>query len=224
MSKIFVVEDDESIRELVVYALQTSGFEPTAFENSTLFWRQLATNVPDLMLLDVMLPDEDGFSIVKKLKADNRTKQIPIIMLTAKTGEHDRIKGLNMGADDYISKPFSVLELIARIHAVLRRSGTPVQDDSLSFETIVIHPERRLVFSDGESVLLTYKEFELLLYLLQNKGIVLSRDKLIEHIWGYDVEVETRTVDMHIKTLRQKLGANGESIKTVRGVGYKMGG
>lgn len=223
MIKIFIVEDDENIRELVLYALKSAGFDVAGFERGEEFWCKMQKESPGLILLDIMLPGEDGIAILKKLRQDTKTDRLPVIMLTAKGSEYDRVKGLDLGADDYITKPFSVLELISRVRTVLRRSGDKQEDALLSFKSITLDTLRRTVSAGGEVVVLTYKEFELLRFLLANKGIVLTRDKIMNVIWEYDFEGESRTVDMHIKTLRQKLGAAGEEIKTIRGVGYKIG-
>jgi len=223
MPKIFIVEDDDNIRELVLYALK-GEFEAQGFAAPSDFWRQLKTEIPDLVLLDIMLPEEDGISILKRLKAIDKTSDIPVIMLTAKDSEYDRVKGLDFGADDYVTKPFSVLELISRINAVLRRSGLQNKICGiLQIQNVSLDIEKHTVAVDGTEVILTYKEFELLHLLMENCGIVLSREKILSLIWGIDFEGETRTVDMHIKTLRQKLGAGGDMIHTVRGVGYKVG-
>jgi len=222
-TKIYIVEDDDNIRELVLYALQ-ADFIVQGFECSGDFDKVLETNLPDLILLDIMLPDEDGIAILKRLKKDTQTRQIPVIMLTAKGSEYDRVKGLDLGADDYITKPFSVLELSSRIKAVLRRTGQ--KDDKgtlLVFENVELNSKKHMVKVGDRIVALTYKEFELLQVLMENAELVLSRDKIMSMVWGMDFEGETRTVDMHIKTLRQKLGAGGEIIKTVRGIGYKVG-
>ena len=221
MRKIFVVEDDLDIQEIVLYALRSAGFEAQGFEKSMEFWPALEESLPDLLLLDIMLPGEDGLSILKKLRSDTRTKPLPIIMLTAKGSEFDKVKGLDAGADDYIAKPFGVMELISRVNALLRRIGHHA--DTLTYQNITLDSARRSVLIDGEKAILTYKEYELLYYLLLNVGLVCSRDKILEAVWGFDFEGESRTLDMHIRTLRQKLGAAGEHIKTVRNVGYQLG-
>lgn len=226
MKKIFIVEDDENIRELIIYALTSSGFQVTGFECGDDFFEELnkCIDFPSLFLLDIMLPGDDGLSILKKLRNDNRYKELPIIMLSAKNSEFDKVKGLDMGADDYISKPFGVMELISRINAALRRSGkTSTLNEKLLYENISLDNKKHIVMVASEMISLTYKEFELLHYLMLNKEVVLSRDKIMESVWGYDFEGESRTVDMHIKTLRQKLGTAGEHIKTIRNVGYKIG-
>ena len=221
MRRVVIVEDDADIREIVLYALRSAGFEAQGFERAAQFWPALEKSLPDLLLLDIMLPGEDGLSILKKLRDESRTKLLPIIMLTAKGSEFDKVKGLDAGADDYIAKPFGVMELISRVNALLRRSGH--QTDKLSYQNIVLDSARRLITVDGKSVNLTYKEYELLHYLLLNAGIVMSREKILEAVWGWDFEGESRTLDMHARTLRQKLGPAGEHIKTVRNVGYRLG-
>lgn len=223
MSKIFIIEDDDNIRELVLYALHSSGFECAGFESDKEFFDVIQSSMPDLLLLDIMLPGEDGIAILKALKSSGKTNGLPVIMLTAKAAEYDRVKGLDLGADDYITKPFSVLELISRIKAVLRRSELKKPQKGLIIDPVSIYPEKRSVTVNSKNIDLTYKEFELLYYLMQNEGIVLTREKIMEKIWGFDFEGETRTVDMHIKTLRQKLKGGGTIIKTIRGVGYKAG-
>ena len=224
MQKIFCVEDDESIRELITYALKSGGFEATGFESSISFYNEVKASLPDLIMLDIMLPNDDGFEILKKLKANSNTKNIPVIMLTAKSNEYDKVKGLDLGADDYITKPFGVMELLSRIRAVLRRANGDVPSSIITYGNILIDNEKRLV-TVGENICnLTFKEYELLSYLIKNNGIVLSRDRLLQQVWGFDFEGESRTVDMHIKTLRQKLADTGcpDIIKTVRSVGYKL--
>lgn len=224
MQKIYCVEDDESIRELIIYALKSGGYEAKGFESSKEFYAELGNSVPDLVLLDVMLPGEDGFSILKKLRESADTKDTPVIMLTAKSSEFDKVKGLDLGSDDYITKPFGVLELLSRIRAVLRRTGTVKADDCITYSGITLDESKREVMVNGHECILTFKEFELLNYLMHNCTIVLSREKILSKVWGYDFEGESRTVDMHIKTLRQKLSEVGaeDVIKTVRSVGYKF--
>jgi len=226
MARIFIVEDDENIRELVIYALKSSGHEAEGFETGREFWDAFnkPEETPALILLDIMLPETDGLEILKKLRASERGKAIPVIILSAKGSEFDKVKGLDIGADDYISKPFGVTELLSRINAALRRSSqSSTASDGATYKGISIDKERRAVFVGGEKITLTYKEYELLYYLVLNAEIVISRDKIMDAVWGYDFEGESRTVDMHVKTLRQKLGAAGEHIKTVRNVGYKIG-
>lgn len=224
MAKIYLVEDDESIRELILYALESSGFEAKGFERGELFWPAAASAAPSLCILDIMLPGDDGLQILRRLKGNTATAEIPVIMLTAKATEYDKVKGLDLGADDYITKPFGVLELISRVRAVLRRVKPDGETAPLSYGGIILDNDRRTVTADETPVVLTFKEFELLAFLLKNLGIVLTREKIMERVWGFDYEGESRTVDMHIKSLRQKLGASGEAIQTVRGVGYKIGG
>lgn len=218
---IYIVEDDSSIRELEKYALLNSGFTVEGFDNSKEFYNALGTNLPVLIILDIMLPGEDGLNILKKIRQTPNYKYIPVIMVTAKTSEIDAVKGLDMGADDYITKPFGVMELISRIKAVLRRTQTQ-KVNTVSLDEITIDEERHIVYINGEQVELTYKEYEILKLLIINKGIVLTRDRLMENIWGYDFEQGNRTVDVHIQSLRKKLGPSGDHIKTIRHVGYKI--
>jgi len=220
---IYVVEDDEEIRGIVTYALNSAGLEAAGFESGEGFFNAIQSKLPELVLLDIMLPGEDGLEILRQIRESVRTKKLPVIMLTAKNSEYDKVRGLDMGADDYVAKPFGVMELISRVNAVLRRSAEK-EEDTLALPGIVLNTARREVFcaTEGRAINLTYKEFELLHYLMQNVGRVLSRDKMLETIWGYDFEGESRTLDMHIKSLRQKLGESGTLIKTVRGVGYMM--
>lgn len=220
---IFCVEDDSNIRELVVYTLESTGFQARGFEDGSSFLEALALETPELVLLDIMLPGEDGLEILKKLKNSSKTKDIPVIMVTAKGSEYDKVVGLDSGADDYVTKPFGMMELISRIKAVLRRSGKQQDKTKLSVGGISLDTKKHEVKVDGEQVVLTLKEFELLEKLMRNQGIVLTRDQLLTEIWGYDFDGETRTVDVHIRTLRQKLGEQGSLVKTVRGVGYRIG-
>ncbi|WP_461812225.1 response regulator [Faecalimonas sp.] len=221
---IYCVEDDSNIRELVVYTLESTGFKARGFEEGKAFMEALAFETPELVLLDIMLPGEDGIEILKKLRKTARTKDIPVIMLTAKGSEYDKVIGLDTGADDYITKPFGMMELVSRIKAVLRRSIRNKEETTYRIENILIDVEKHKVKVDGKTIVLTLKEFELLELLMKNRYIVLSRDRLLEEIWGYDFSGETRTVDVHVRTLRQKLGDAGELIETVRGVGYRIGG
>lgn len=223
MPKIYCVEDDEGIRELVIYALENNGFQAQGFEEGSQFFAKVKESVPDLVILDIMLPGENGWKLLEKLKGDSKLKDIPVIMLTAKSAEYDKVRGLNMGADDYITKPFGVMELISRVRAVLRRTNPLTSIGMLSLNGVEMDYDKRRVTNDGEPINLTYKEFELLYYLLKNQDIVLSREALMNHIWGYDFEGETRTVDVHIANIRQKLGSKGEIIQTIRNVGYKAG-
>ena len=220
---IYLVEDDNSIRELVAYTLQSAGFRAEGFEKPSAFWHACESQLPDLVLLDLMLPEEDGISILKKLRSEPKTKKMPIILLTAKSSEYDKVMGLENGADDYVAKPFSMMELLARVKALLRRVEKDENAD-LVVGSLSVNKERHEVLAKGEAVTLTLKEFELLCLLMENKGKVLTRDQLLNSIWGYEFDGENRTVDVHIRTLRQKLGECGEYIETVRGVGYKVGG
>ncbi len=220
---IYIVEDDTNIRELETYALKNSGYEVQSFAESKSFFKACTTQIPQLVILDVMLPDFDGLSVLEKLRQDAVTKSVPVILVTAKGSEMDKVKGLDMGADDYITKPFSVLELISRVRAILRRCSVENKLDVITLGGIVFDDSKHTVTSDGEPCTLTYKEYELLKYLLKNKGMALTRENIILNVWGYDFEGESRTVDMHITTLRQKLGSCGNLIKTVRNVGYKAG-
>lgn len=222
MAVIYVVEDDSNIREIETFSLKNSGYIVEDFECAKDFYKKLDLRLPNLILLDVMLPDEDGLSIVKKLRLRPETKKIPVILVTAKTSEMDKVKGLDIGADDYITKPFGVMELISRVKAMLRRSMDAEEAAQMQLGEIVMDSGRHAVFVGGESCELTYKEYELLKLLIQNAGIVMSRDTIMERIWGIDFEGESRTLDMHIKTLRQKLKEAGSCIKTIRNVGYMI--
>ncbi len=220
MQSVYVVEDDANIREIELFALKNSGYETKGFECAEDFFKCMQKEKPSLILLDIMLPDEDGISVLKKLRADPGCRSLPIIMVTAKTTEIDKVKGLDSGADDYITKPFGVMELISRIKALLRRTEPVEQEDSLMLGDIVLSKAKRSCKVSGTALELTYKEFELLYLLLQNAGLVQTRDMLMEKIWGTDFIGESRTLDVHIKTLRKKLGESGRHIKTVRNVGY----
>lgn len=221
---IFCVEDDSNIRELVVYTLETTGFQARGFEDGREFLEALALETPDLVLMDIMLPGEDGLELLRRLKASPKTRDIPVIMVTAKGAEYDKVKGLDSGADDYVTKPFGMMELVSRVKAVLRRTQKEAKEpqDIISIGGIEMNTRKHEVTVEGESVSLTLKEYELLKRLMKNPGIVMTRDCLLEDIWGYDFDGETRTVDVHVRTLRQKLGSCGEKIETVRGVGYRM--
>lgn len=221
MALVFVVEDDANIQEIEKMALKNSNYMVQVFERASVLYKKLEEVIPDLILLDVMLPDEDGYKIVRKLRNNPQTSQVPIIMVTAKTSEMDMVKGLDDGADDYIRKPFSVMELLSRVRALLRRvqEDAPVQ---LLVGNIMLDHERHTVTSGGKNIVLTLKEYELLRYLMLNEGVVLNRESIMCSVWGVDFEGESRTVDMHIKTLRQKLGENGKQIHTIRGVGYSI--
>ena len=221
---IYYVEDDTSIRELVLYALKTAEFQVMGFENAASFYKRMKEQQPDLILLDIMLPDEDGVSILKKLTSRPDTENIPVIMMTAKSSEYDKVLGLDSGADDYITKPFGVMELISRVKAVIRRSDRSKGSagEVLKIGELVLDEQKHEVYAHGQAVSLTFKEFELLSYLMKNRGLVLSRDKILNTIWNYEYEGESRTVDVHIGSLRQKLGTCGDFIKTIRGIGYKI--
>ena len=221
---IYLLEDDDSIRKLVLYGLDSQGFQAKGFALPSEFWRAMDAELPELVLLDIMLPEEDGLSILKKLRARPATRRLPIIMLTAKNSEYDRVIGLDHGADDFVSKPFSMLELIARIRAVLRRAEPAQTSGDYSLGPLFVSPDRHEVKVGGNDVTLTNKEFELLCLLLRNKGIVLTRATLMDRVWGFESERENRTLDVHIRTLRVKLGEAGSYIETVRGIGYKIGG
>ena len=221
---IYLLEDDDSIRKLVLYGLDSQGFQAKGFALPSEFWRAMDAEMPELILLDIMLPEEDGLSILRKLRARPATKRLPIIMLTAKNSEYDRVIGLDHGADDFVSKPFSMLELIARIRAVLRRAEPAQASGDFLLGLLFVSPDRHEVKVGGKDVTLTNKEFELLCLLLRNKGIVLTRATLMDRVWGFESERENRTLDVHIRTLRVKLGEAGSYIETVRGIGYKIGG
>lgn len=218
---IYIVEDDLNIRELESYALKSSGFEVLAFERASAFFGAMQNALPDVILLDIMLPEEDGLSILKKIRSSDVYRGIPVLMVTAKTTELDAVKALDLGADDYIAKPFGVLELVSRVKAVMRRTKS-TNKTTFSTGKITVDDEKHIVFSDGVPVDLTFKEYELLKYLLMNANLVLSREKIMNTIWGYDFDAENRTVDVHIQTLRKKLGEQGGQIKTVRNVGYRL--
>ena len=223
MQKICVVEDDDNIRDMLLYALSSAGFDARGFADGEGFWAQAEKWRPSLLLLDIMLPGEDGLAILTRLKQSGKYGDLPVVLLTAKGSEYDRIKGLDLGADDYVTKPFSVLEVISRVKAVLRRcSDRGSASLRLQVQDVVLDPERRTVLAGGEDVLLTYREFELFMHLMRNEGVVLSRDRLLEQVWGFDYNGESRTVDMHIRSLRRKLGKSGDVIKTIRNVGYSV--
>lgn len=226
MALIYLVEDDLDIRELETYALQNSDLEVQSFSESTELYEALGKRIPDLILLDIMLPGEDGMSILKHLRSDSETQTVPIIMVTAKTTEEDKVSGLDTGADDYITKPFGVTELVSRVKAMLRRTSRDFSAGAgllLRYDPIVMNIETHRVTVNDRPVELTFKEFELLKFLLQNKGTVVTRSRLMDTVWGFAFAGETRTVDMHIKTLRQKLGEAGSLIVTIRNVGYRLG-
>ncbi len=223
---IYLVEDDNSIRELVAYTLNTTGLQTKGFEKPSLFWSACKECLPDLILLDIMLPEEDGMQILQKLRRQEATKKIPILMLTAKGTEYDKVMGLEQGADDYVTKPFGMMELVARVKALLRRVENlhTVGQNMFVLGDLIVNQERYEITKKGVLLTVTKKEFDLLWYLLENQNRVLSREQLLNRVWGYDFDGESRTVDVHIRTLRQKLGEYGKYIETVRGVGYKIGG
>ena len=221
---IYLVEDDANIRELVVYTLNSTGYESRGFGTPSEFWKAMDEQLPQLVLLDIMLPEESGLSILEKIRKDRKTKKLPVIMLTAKGTEIDKVRGFELGADDYIPKPFGMMELVARVKALLRRTGENEDEVLTEYEIgdLYVSPKKHKVKVAGERVSLTRKEFEMLCCLLENKNIVLTRDQLLNKIWGYSFDGESRTVDVHIRTLRRKLGDAGKIIKTVRGIGYMI--
>jgi two-component system alkaline phosphatase synthesis response regulator PhoP len=221
---IYYVEDDNNIRDLVVYTLNQSGFEAQGFRDADEFYDAIKEQSPDLVLLDIMLPGDDGLSILKSLKANKKTAAIPVIMVTARGTEYDKVIGLDLGADDYIAKPFGMMELVARVRALLRRSNLSSPPEVLKEGGLVVDRQKHIVTVDNKSITLTLKEFELLYLLMSNPGIVLTREHILESIWDYSYDGGTRTVDVHITMLRQKLGEYGNLIETVRGVGYRFGG
>lgn len=221
---IYLLEDDDSIRKLVIYGLESQSYEAQGFELPSLFWKAMGKQLPELILLDIMLPEEDGLTILQKLRSASATKKIPVIMLTAKNTEYDRVIGLDNGADDFVSKPFGMMELVARVRAVLRRTEPASSSTEYQVGPLYVSPERHIVKVNGQDVTLTYKEFEILCLLLENEGVVLTRSVLMDRIWGCEFERENRTLDVHIRTLRAKLGEAGSCIETVRGVGYKLEG
>lgn len=224
MDLIYLLEDDDSIRKLVIYALNSQGYEAKGFERPAEFWKAMGQAQPDLVLLDIMLPEEDGLTILQKLRAAAGTKKLPVIMLTAKNTEYDRVVGLDSGADDFISKPFGMMELVARVRAVLRRTESREENSDYQLGELFVSPKRHVVKVDGEEVSLTNKEFELLCLLLEHQGMAMTRDAIMDGVWGQEFSRENRTLDVHVRTLRTKLGPAGHYIETVRGVGYKMGG
>ena len=217
---IYLLEDDDSIGDLVIYTLQSQGMEAKGFPRPSAFWEAMAEHTPSLVLLDIMLPEEDGISVLKQLRSSARTCRLPVIMLTAKGPEHDKVLGLDAGADDYLAKPFGMMELLSRIRALLRRTEREV--NIYRCDVLTVNQTRHTVTVNGREVVLTQKEFEVLCLLLKNRGQVLSRERLIEDVWGYAFTGESRTVDVHVRTLRQKLGEAGAYIETVRGYGYKI--
>lgn len=220
---IYCVEDDNSIRDLMIYTLTIAGFEAKGFADSTAFWNEMHTGMPELILLDIMLPGENGISILKKLRATPSTAAVPVIMATARGSEYDRVIGLDLGADDYLCKPFGMMEMVSRIRAVLRRTSKNEYKNFLSYGVITMDQSRHVVLVDGREISLTLKEYDLLKLLLEHIGQVFTRNQLLSSVWDQDYSGETRTVDVHIGTLRTKLGESGEAIRTVRGVGYRLG-
>ena len=219
---IYCVEDDDSIRNLVVYTLTASGFEARGFADAASFWEAADAQIPRLVLLDIMLPDEDGITILTKIRSHPKTSCVPVIMATARGTEYDKVIGLDLGADDYLAKPFGMMEMVSRVRAVLRRGAVRGTAQTLQIGGLTLNPQQHAVLSGGESVTLTLKEYELLKLLMENPGSVFTREQLMARIWGDDFLGESRTVDVHIGTLRTKLGSCGSCIETVRGVGYKM--
>lgn len=222
MQKIYIVEDDKNIAEIEQFALKNAGYAVETFKNAKNFDIQMKQEYPDLIILDIMLPDRDGLSILKDLRSDVGTAKIPIIMVTAKTSEMDKVKGLDQGADDYMTKPFGIMELISRVKAILRRTNLETSSQTMEFEGIVLDDAKHLVLINNVPCELTFKEYELLKMLMQNSGIVLHRGQILDRVWGIDYEGESRTLDMHIKTLRKKMGEKGVLVQTVRNVGYTL--
>ena len=221
---IYLLEDDTNIRNFVVYALNNSGLEAEGFELPSRFWAAVEKKKPSMAILDIMLPEEDGLSVLRKLRESSETKDLPIIMLTAKSTEYDKVIGLDGGADDYVAKPFGTMELMARVKALLRRAEPVSDGKEYSIGPLLLNPDKHIIRVDGQDVALTLKEFQLLCYLIRNKGNVMTRDQILQEIWGYEFDGENRTVDVHIRTLRSKLGKAGDLIETVRGIGYRIGG
>ena len=221
---IYLLEDDTNIRNFVVYALNNSGLEAEGFELPSRFWAAVEKKKPSMAILDIMLPEEDGLSVLRKLRESSETKDLPIIMLTAKSTEYGKVIGLDGGADDYVTKPFGTMELMARVKALLRRAEPVSDGKEYSIGPLLLNPDKHIIRVDGQDVALTLKEFQLLCYLIRNKGNVMTRDRILQEIWGYEFDGENRTVDVHIRTLRSKLGKAGDLIETVRGIGYRIGG
>ncbi len=221
---IYLLEDDKNIRNFIIYALNNSNLETEGFELPSEFWNALSKHKPDLAILDIMLPEEDGLSVLRKLRNNIETKDMPIIMLTAKGTEYDKVMGLDAGADDYVTKPFGIMELIARVRALLRRTEPAKDYKEYNIGKLFLSPTKHVIKVDGKEVMLTLKEFRLLCYLAANQGIVITRDQILREVWGYEFDGENRTVDVHISSLRSKLGAAGDLVETVRGIGYRIGG
>lgn len=221
---IYLLEDDDNIRNFVIYALNNSGLDAKGFDLPSAFWRGMKEAKPDMAILDIMLPEEDGISVMKKLRENPETKDMPIMMLTAKSTEYDKVLGLDGGADDYVTKPFGTMEFIARVKALLRRTEHTNSTGEYHIGPLYLNPAKHIIQVNGKDVVLTLKEFQLLCYLIENKGGVMSRDQILQDIWGYEFDGENRTVDVHIRTLRSKLGEAGNLVETVRGIGYRIGG
>ena len=221
---IYLLEDDTNIRNFVVYALNSSGLETEGFELPSRFWAAVEKNKPSMAILDIMLPEEDGLSALRKLRGNSETKDLPIIMLTAKSTEYDKVIGLDGGADDYVTKPFGTMELVARVKALLRRAEPVGDSKDYTIGPLFLSPAKHIIQVEGNDVVLTLKEFQLLCYLVKHRGNVMTRDQILQEIWGYEFDGENRTVDVHIRTLRSKLGKAGDLIETVRGIGYRIGG
>ena len=223
---IYIVEDDDDIRDLMVYSFRNSRLDAEGFSRPSDFWKAMASELPDIILLDIMLPEEDGISILRKLRSKEKTRSIPVMMVTAKGSEYDKVQGLDLGADDYLAKPFGIMELIARVKALMRRTGTKSGDspeeEVLRHGSIELRPAGRYVSVGGEDVKLSAREFDLLEYFMRRPGVVLSRDLILTRVWGYSCSIESRTVDVHVKSLRKKLGDAGAEIETVRGIGYRL--
>lgn len=221
---IYLLEDDTNIRSFVLYALRSSGFEAEGFELPSQFRTAVEAHKPSLAILDIMLPEEDGISVLRRLRQDRETRDMPVIMLTAKSTEYDKVMGLDAGADDYMTKPFGAMELVARVKALLRRVQPQEDGREYNIGALYLNPDKHIIKVNGEDVILTLKEFQLLCYLAKNQGMVMSRDQILQEIWGYEFDGENRTVDVHIRTLRSKLGVAGDLVETVRGMGYRIGG
>ena len=221
---IYLLEDDTNIRNFVVYALNNSGLETEGFELPSQFWAAMENKKPSMAILDIMLPEEDGLSVLRKLRGSSETKDLPVMMLTAKSTEYDKVIGLDGGADDYVTKPFGTMELVARVKALLRRTEQVSDGNEYSIGPLFLNPDKHIIQVDGRDVTLTLKEFQLLCYLVKNRGKVMTRDQILQEIWGYEFDGENRTVDVHIRTLRSKLGKAGDLVETVRGIGYRIGG
>ncbi len=221
---IYLLEDDDNIRNFVIYALSNSGLQTKGFDTPSAFWAAVKSQKPDMAILDIMLPEEDGISVMKKLRANAETREMPIMMLTAKSTEYDKVLGLDGGADDYVTKPFGTMEFISRVKALMRRAAPPKDTGEYNIGPLYLNPAKHIIRVNGEDVVLTLKEFQLLCYLAAGKGSVMTRDRILQDIWGYEFDGENRTVDVHIRTLRTKLGEAGNLVETVRGIGYRIGG